>query len=196
MAKWWTNRTSGPAALVLALCCFPLACEDRNLTHSAEEGAPLSESPSTQVEQDCAGMCGHAIANGCEPGDCALRCVEAVIGAKNCEQVTHDYVACLSHEGLESCIEVPPACQPAYDAWSTCASVDGGCSPVRCVDPGSLHCKCEATCDSLLVVEACTNTELGFHCTCEVDGIVVRECLNDHLSCAFYAGCCSQELPQ
>jgi hypothetical protein len=181
-------------AMFLALCAWPMACDGWEPPLPAEDPTTTGGQALTQIERDCAGMCSHAIANGCEPGDCAVRCVHSVNNAGACVDVTHQYVACLSNAGLESCTMVPPSCQASYDAWTMCAGVDGGCGPVQCVDPGGLHCKCQATCDSQKVVEACIETELGFHCTCEVGGVVVNECLDPLLSCGFFIGCCAPEL--
>ncbi len=73
--------------------------------------------------------------------------MSSVEAAGDCQQVTHDYVACLGQEGLASCYEVPASCDQAYADWKGCeGGVEGSCGPVSCNDPGAAACECEATC--------------------------------------------------
>lgn len=151
--------------------------------------------PSTPIEADCAGMCEETIANDCEMSPsverCALRCAESVELTGPCRDTTQAYVRCLGEAGLESCFDVPAACDDAWLAWSMCSATGNGCGPVQCGAPEA-GCACRAFCSGAIVEEACVEGVDGWDCTCSVAGEVVAACSGQVTSCAFFVGCCAE----
>ncbi len=150
--------------------------------------------PSGEREVLCAKMCTTSIAIGCEMTNsikrCAQNCAESVELTGPCEPETLEYVACLGDVGLESCFEVPQACDEAWLTWSMCSASGTGCGPVMC-DQEEGGCLCQSFCAGALVEEGCTQVEDGWDCTCSIDGMVVSSCTAMPTSCAFFIGCCS-----
>ncbi len=176
--------TSAAAAL------SSFACEDH--PELATEPVPVWE-PKNDVEVDCASMCEETIANGCEMGNsvkrCAENCAESVELTGPCADVTQDYVRCLGDVGLQSCYDVPPACDDAWLTWSMCSATGNGCGPVRCSSP-EVGCACRSFCSDVIVEESCVEGADGFDCVCTVDEEVVSTCPGQATSCAFFIGCC------
>jgi hypothetical protein len=182
------------AVWLTVLALSAVACHE-----SAPEPEPpppaVDKEPLTETEVDCHAMCDAAVDLGCEDPSCAARCVSSVEAAGDCQQVTQDYVGCLGQEGLESCFEVPAACDQAYADWKGCeGGVEGSCGPVTCNDPGAAACECEATCGGAQFVERCYEAADGYDCECLVDGEVAVQCSTSATACAFFIGCCSLEL--
>jgi hypothetical protein len=139
-------------------------------------------------------MCQASIAAGCEMSPvlerCAKRCAESVASTGPCADASQGYVRCLGEAGLESCVEVPVACDEARRAWAMCSPTGEGCGPVVCGDP-EVGCTCGAYCDGFLIEEDCEENGDVFDCTCSLDGEVVASCNETALSCAFFIGCCA-----
>jgi len=185
----------GSALVSLLTLALPAGCHSKPDDSVAPITTPPEE-PETQAEIDCNAMCDSAIELGCEDPTCALRCVDSIETAGDCQTATHDYVACLGREGLSTCYDVPPACDDAYLAWKGCVGgLEGGCGPVRCDNPDGAACQCEATCgDGKVFQETCFESANGYDCQCTVDGETAVVCNNSQIACAFFIGCCSIEL--
>ena len=149
--------------------------------------------PQTELEVDCASMCEETIANDCEMSPsvkrCAERCVESATLTGECVDVTQAYVRCLGAEGLDNCYDVPPGCDDAWLTWSMCSASGNGCGPVQCGAPLE-GCSCRSFCGESIVEENCVEGADGWDCTCSVDDQIVRTCVGQIASCAFFVGCC------
>lgn len=155
-----------------------------------------------------AGPIGEACGNICEaekklcPADVAPDCVEACavapMQAGDCEEVLGAYITCLGEHSEEmiSCLaaDYPPACKQAHDAYLGCGH-RGGCGPVECKDVGEGACSCDAICSGVTYTEACTQVDGGFDCTCSANGQLDKSCPGLPNGCAFFVGCCADELP-
>jgi hypothetical protein len=153
--------------------------------------APVPPPPQTQLEKDCAAMCEHGIRLGCEDGTCALRCVQSVTDAPECNDHIAAYVHCLA-DGFDDCSVLPDRCRDERTAWEMCDGEEG-CSAPTCGEPIGDSCNCSAVCSGQSLIEQCEPSAAGgYDCVCIRDGQPAVTCPGLEAACAFFIGCCSE----
>ena len=73
------------------------------------------------VEDACAAICERNGQCGADQPDCKDTCADEIRSAASCSAEASTYIHCYAQNLAEGCAALPPVCERAYCAYTTCA---------------------------------------------------------------------------
>ena len=83
------------------------------------------------VDDACAAICERNGQCGAAQSDCQERCTNEIDGALSCSAQANAYIHCYANNLVDGCAALPPVCEGAYCAYTTCTGkvVPSYCRP-------------------------------------------------------------------